>query len=420
MKKHLYLFILVLFIVIMGCGSDNNEGLNGKIIVATQLVDESTVKLTWNGIPDVEGYRIFRNGNLYNTVNAGITEYVDSGLGMGVTYTYSVIGYRGKRDTEMSNTASVATKDYYEEKAAAFNSSQIGAIKFLRFSAENKKLGFVTEYCDWGIFDCSDSDSQNWSENNPTHFAKTGMTVYDINKSGTKIFAGFDNGKLEVLGDANLFESMSGKIESINFIDSKNALVATQNKIKMFDVGTQSSTDVGYSANITGYGDIAFADQPYSSEGDINTVVVYKNGDISLYYSNNKYRKKLTDLVGTKSLNIARLTFDKKMLITSFNEDNFIEIRNIGEAEPDSWVKVQATIYSPAKLKYLETNNTGTRILAGYANNKAYLYNENGMILKIFDINDGSEEALTGVAISEDGSLIALGKKDKIKIYKLK
>jgi|GEM_PF-5886752 len=54
------------------------------------------IQLHWNPVPDIDGYKVYRDGQLVGTWPSGITEHIDVGLTPGQTYEYEVVSYDGE------------------------------------------------------------------------------------------------------------------------------------------------------------------------------------------------------------------------------------------------------------------------------------------------------------------------------------
>ncbi|MBS3788099.1 fibronectin type III domain-containing protein [Candidatus Bipolaricaulota bacterium] len=75
-----------------------------------QALSSSEIELTWtDNSTDEDGFRIYRNGSSLTTVGANQTEFTDTGLSAGTTYTYRVAAYNTHGESPLSNSVDVTT-----------------------------------------------------------------------------------------------------------------------------------------------------------------------------------------------------------------------------------------------------------------------------------------------------------------------
>lgn len=72
----------------------------------------TSVTLNWNPSSGVDGYKIYRDGQLIATVPATTTSYSDENLTPATTYTYGVTAYRGTQESSVTSVT-VATQARY-------------------------------------------------------------------------------------------------------------------------------------------------------------------------------------------------------------------------------------------------------------------------------------------------------------------
>lgn len=80
--------------------------------LSANALSQTQINLTWSASADapanIDGYRIYRNGNALTTVGGG-TAYADTSVQCGTRYDYYVKAYKGSTESEASNTASATT-----------------------------------------------------------------------------------------------------------------------------------------------------------------------------------------------------------------------------------------------------------------------------------------------------------------------
>ena len=50
------ILVLLVLIAIVGCGSEENKTLNGKVELKLVSSDDNWISMSWNSIPDVAAY----------------------------------------------------------------------------------------------------------------------------------------------------------------------------------------------------------------------------------------------------------------------------------------------------------------------------------------------------------------------------
>ena len=83
--------------------------------LSATAVSSSEIDLSWQAATDnvgVAGYSVFRNGSAVATLGPGVLTYADTGLGHGVTYSYTVTAFDVAGNTSpQSSPASATTPD---------------------------------------------------------------------------------------------------------------------------------------------------------------------------------------------------------------------------------------------------------------------------------------------------------------------
>ena len=113
MKKFLLLIVFVVMaIALFGCSSCNREGSKDKIPptvpngIAITAVSTSEIKVSWKPAADdsgkVKGYKVYRNGQYYKTVET--TSVSDMGLSPHIKFCYRISAFDGAGNESAQST----------------------------------------------------------------------------------------------------------------------------------------------------------------------------------------------------------------------------------------------------------------------------------------------------------------------------
>ncbi len=77
--------------------------------VATSGATTSTMNISWNGVTGASGYNVYRAGNKVNALAVSATQYQDTGLAAGTSYSWTVKAVDGNGDEGAASAAASGT-----------------------------------------------------------------------------------------------------------------------------------------------------------------------------------------------------------------------------------------------------------------------------------------------------------------------
>ena len=132
-----------------GGGGGGGGALPAPTGVATSAPTNNSMKITWNAVSGAASYNVFRNGNKVNATGVTATNYTDTGLAAGTTYSWSVAavdsgGAQGTMSASVNGTTTGAAATCYTASNYAHTTAgrahQSGGYTYANGSNQNMGL----------------------------------------------------------------------------------------------------------------------------------------------------------------------------------------------------------------------------------------------------------------------------------------